>query len=128
MISNGAYNSSFRNKLTSLTKMNVTSVPDPKWFQFLLDHDSYISHYSTTTPVIVTETLMSRYAYRVRDYVVDHADFTVELAFRIINRLEDDRDFNFSLVGDVILLPKSALITELYSQYRTNQSQFKKIS
>ena len=128
MISKGSHNRSFTKAIDALTRGRLTTIPDPKWFQFLLDHDRYISYYPTTKPLLVTETLMTRYAYRVRDYLLDHADVSVELAFRIINRLEDDKDFNFSLVGDVLLVPKSDLILELYSQYKTNLAQLKKIS
>lgn len=108
------YSSEIRRKM----RYNVVGDTDPGWVLFLRDHRELLKASKTTTLEVLTEADMRIYEYRIREYVKYKTNVPeLELAFRIINRIGSDLEFNSSLQH--VWIPSVASIKELYQLYLT---------
>lgn len=98
---------------------------DDTWIQYLLDHREWIRLRSEI--VVIDDAIMNRYQYRIREFLTDRkgTDATCAQAFRIVNRLSSERDFNRNL--RIVYVPKSSVIVNLRNDYNTCQQQIKRI-
>lgn len=98
---------------------------DDTWIQYLLDHREWIRLRSEI--VVIDDAIMNRYQYRIREFLTDRkgTDVTCAQAFRIVNRLGSERDFNRNL--RIVYVPRSSDIVNLRNDYNTCQQQLKRI-
>ena len=110
-------NTSVSADLLKLNEDEIQNPDDAGWMQFLRDHRELIISGSTWVPL--TEETMFRYRYRIRDFIVDILKLPVGLdaAFRVINRLGSDSDFNLSLDG--CWAPDNSQVIELRHRFDT---------
>lgn len=121
--SNSTNNRSFSEVLDANITANKFSSYDQGWIHFLYDHYRYIKERSVSAEI--SEATMRIYQYRVRDYLRDyHRNEELELAFRIINRLPDDKDFNYKIT--LVYVPTMETIQSLYRSYCTYRSKIAK--
>lgn len=126
IISNSVTATSFSDTLDKYESFDRQNADDAAWIQFLHDHYRYMIKNSIIQPV--TEVEMLRYQYRLRDYLVDrhngHAD--LERAVRIVNRINDDKDFNMSV--KTLYIPDPQVVANLYRSFMTLQSKLRKLA
>ena len=98
---------------------------DDTWIQYLSDHREWIRLRSEI--VVIDDAIMNRYQYRIREFLTDRkgTDVTCAQAFRIVNRLGSERDFNRSL--RIVYVPQSKDIVNLRNDYNTCQQQINRI-
>lgn len=121
---NSSRTKSYTTEMKSIAKRYPCTVDDPAWLHFLADSRSWLIQRSTI--VTVTEAMMLRYAYRIRDYLADQRDCNVgcEQAFRVINRLGSDLDFNSNL--NFIYVPKDTAVKYLRDKYNSVKQKMKR--
>lgn len=97
------------------------------WVQFLLDHREWLINREKTTVIELTEATMLRYRYRIEDYLDSFPNRYpwMAMAFRVVNRLHSNQDFNLSL--KTVYMPSADDIMILYQKYKVNQAQLRKI-
>ena len=125
MISAPFPDTTFKASLEEAQRDDIYNNTDTAWRQFLEDHVPQLKR--NATAIVMDEADMRRFQYRVRDYCEEKSTRHVELAFRIVNRLGADTDFNSSLVGHTIYVPSTDHVIELHNQYTTNLAMLKKI-
>ena len=116
------YSDTIRSKIAT----NSSFLEDDAWIQFLLDHREYIRERSTITTL--DEKTMNRYRYRIRDFLqdTDGTSADCEQAFKIINRLGSNLDFNDSLRA--VYVPPTNVVKEIRNSYYTCQQQLNKLN
>lgn len=127
LISNTSSDTSFSRWINQKSKSQKYSnhLTDDGWIQYLLDHRKWLRERSVR--VILTEATMLRYRYRIRDFLthIDYARADSDQAFRIINRLHGDIDFNLDL--RYVYVPRSTDVSELRKSYNTYKKQMSKV-
>lgn len=118
-------NKSFTTYLDLVVNSDRCNNADEEWIHFLQDHYFYL--WKNSHVAYLSESVMNRYAYRVRDYLNDlqdgHRD--IELAFRVINRLASDQDFTAKL--EKVMIPDPQQVSDLYRAYRTLKAKIGKL-
>lgn len=119
------HNVSYVDALENTLDHQILSLDRDDWFQFLLDHREQIRSKATT--IKITDELMLRYRYRILDFLNEVHSFSQggEQAFRIINRLYNDMDFNDSLTE--VYIPDAKQLQDLRARYQTCISKEKKL-
>lgn len=120
-VSLSIYNESIAGELERLDTDEAQNSNDPRWWQFLRDHREIIIAQSSWLEL--TEETMMRYRYRIRDFIVNVLKLPVanEVAFRVINRLGSNSDFNSTLDG--CWVPTNAQILDLFHRFNTCASR-----
>ena len=96
---------------------------DSYFIHFLQDHFEQLRVNSTYFPL--DETTMLRFQYRILDFLTEQKYVLgIDQAFRIVNRLHNDQEFNTSLTG--VYLPDSTFVSELRRKFVTNKAMFAK--
>ena len=117
---NTSFTSILKNKITHET----SNRPDEGWIHFLQDHFFLLRAHSTYVPI--TESLMIRYQYRIRDFLEEnHSSAQFEQAFRAANRLDNDMEFTSALSG--VYVPERTYVDSLRRLYTTNVAKQKKL-
>ena len=118
-------NSSYTTKINRIITNSIYTREDPAWLQFLQDYTEEIRIHSSI--VTVTEALMLRYRYRIRDFLAEQVsiDSGLEQSFRIVNRLSSDLDFNFDVKQ--VYIPDSTYLETIYRAFRTRQANLKRL-
>ena len=130
LISNSTRTKSYAAQLAEKDKTKYKNyLTEDDWIQFLMDHREYMR--ARSTPYLLTEKDMMRYSYRIRDFLKDNvgdgqSSADCEQAFKVINRLGSNLDFNSSL--RLVYIPKTTMITEIRKDYNTCQQQIKKLN
>lgn len=98
---------------------------DDSWIQYLMDHRDWIK--SRSEIVVIDDAIMNRFQYRIREFLDDRkgTDINCVQAFRIVNRLGSERDFNRNL--RIVYVPCSSDVVWLRNSYNTCQQQIKRI-
>lgn len=94
------------------------------WVQFLYDYRDFIKANSDYR--LLNEATMNRFQYRIRDYLLDLGlPGSLDQAFKIVNRLGGDIEFNHSLTG--VYVPRVAYLTKLKRAYSTLKTKCSKL-
>ena len=125
MVSDSSSVTSYSTTIDSYIDQEPLNITDPDWFQFLLDHRQLIRENSIEN--ILTEEVMYVHRYRIRKYLKSLKNYSpdLELAFRVVNRLGSNMDFNLSLQS--VYVPDKRYVTELRRKYNTNKSKLNKL-
>ena len=120
-VNNSSYTTVIQNTITNC----IFTREDPAWLQFLHDYTDEIRLHSGILEV--TEALMLRYRYRIRDFLAEHIapDTGLEQVFHIVNRLSNDLDFNFDVKQ--VYIPDRTYIETIYRTFRTRQANLKRL-
>lgn len=114
-------NTSFVDRIGKLISRASLHIADDAWVHFLQDHYTQLKENSTY--VTLDEKTLLRFRYRISDYLTDKQyQLGIDQAFRVVNRLHSDLDFNLSLTG--VYLPDMRYVSELRKIYGTNQKQW----
>lgn len=117
-ISSTERNTSFTNTIDGLISRDTQHVPEKAWVHFLQDH--YVLLLQHSVYVVLDEKALLRYQYRISDYLRDTGlTLGADQAFRVVNRLHSDLDFNMSITG--VYLPSEDYVDELRKLYATNK-------
>lgn len=124
LISNNKSNQSFTGVMQYLINTYTLNEADSDWVHYLQDHREYIQERSNKVTIDPSE--MVYYRYRIRKYL-QHRGNSVdcELAFRLINYIKSDLDFNESITE--VYIPPVSVIRELQRSYATLQTQIRKL-
>ena len=124
LVSNTDQNESFTVEIERKIKSLPHMVTDDAWIQFLQDHYQELKEHSTY--IQLTEAILYRYRYRISDYLLEQHNLRLgpEQAFRVVNRLHNDMDFNLGLLG--VWVPDISYVTELRHRYSTNIAMSKR--
>lgn len=116
-LSTSENNTSYTERGRTLLSRDTLYLLSSDWIHFLQDHRSLLQESSTR--VDLTEKIMNRYQYRIRDYLkeVHNLSGGLEQAFLVINRLHCDTEFTVDL--GYVLVPDPARIRELRRIYST---------
>lgn len=127
MLSSAPY-STLSQTFKQMQQRDMYNTADPDWKQFLYDHKELIRAKSKRSGYVVEKDLI-KYRYSIRRYICEVFDDTgsIELAFRIVNDLPDDVEFDPNLLGTKFYIPSSSYIQELRNQYKTLQAMSKKL-
>ena len=122
-VSSSDRNVSFTEAIGTLVDRQTQHVQDSEWIHFLQDHFEQLRANSTYFPL--DETTMLRFQYRILDFLTEQKYVLgIDQAFRIVNRLHNDQEFNTSLTG--VYLPDSTFVSELRRKFVTNKAMFAK--
>ena len=122
-ISSSERNTSFTAVIESLVARETQHVQDPEWIHFLQDHFEQLR--ASSTYLALDEATMLRFQYRIADFLAEKKYVLgIDQAFRIVNRLHNDQDFNVSLTG--VFLPNSIFVSELRRKFVTNKAMYAK--
>lgn len=114
---------SYTAKMAGYISRNNYFLSDDLWIQFLQDHREILK--ASATYYEITEELMVKYKYRVRDFVVEKlGSINYEQPFRVLNRLGSDLEFSISLIG--VYIPNIQTIHTLRNQYNTFSKKYNK--
>ena len=121
LISNSDLNTSFISNIQYNMNQEILNDSTESWLQYLRDHRSLIKENSDH--VTIDGETIHKFRYRIRKYLrnINKTYAELELAFRIVNRLNSDRDFNESITE--VYIPHYNYIVELRKMYITVQSQ-----
>lgn len=123
-ISTSEFNASFSTVIDKLFKRETQNLTDDDWIHFLQDHRDLIK--KTSKYLELDEQTMYRYRYRIRDFLTNKGYVLgAEQAFRVVNRLDSDLDFDLTLTG--VWMPDDSFISELRRKYATNLAKQKKM-
>ena len=114
--------------LTDMQQRDLYNSTDSSWKQFLYDHKELIRKKSKRSGYLVEKDLI-KYRYSIRRYIREVFDNTgsIELAFRIVNNLPDNVEFEPSLLGTKVYIPLPSYIQELRNEFKTLQAMSNKI-
>ena len=123
-ISSSKDNTPFSDVLRKLISRESQNLPSEDWIHFLQDHRMLIEQNSTT--YTLDEETMLRYRYRIRDFLKEVAGYRsgMEQAFRVVNRLHNDQEFDLRLTS--VFIPNNNFVTELRRMYNTLLARQKK--
>lgn len=117
----------FSDTLTSMQQRDIYNSADSSWKQFLYDHKELIRKKSKRSGYLVEKDLI-KYRYSIRRYVkIFDNTGSIELAFRIVNNLPDNVEFEPNLLGTKVYIPLASYIQELRNEFKTLQAMSKKI-
>lgn len=115
--------SSYSQTYAKYMKSNTFFLSDDGWIQFLLDNTKVLKESSTYMEL--TEEIMMRYRYRVRDFVIEVlGNINYEQPFKVLNRIGGDLDFSISLLG--VYVPDLNTVSTLRNQYNTFKNRYNK--
>ena len=118
-ISSTERNESFVTTIDYLSTKHTAHVAEAEWVHFLQDHFEQLR--ANSTYVTLNEQTMYRYRYRICDFLESvPVSRGCDQAFRIVNRLHNDLDFNLSLEG--VYIPDERFISELRVRYVTSKA------
>lgn len=125
LISSSTSNVSMSSELKERLNRETLSLPNDEWIQFLMDHRELIKDHSKV--YTLTEEIMYQYRYRIQDYLVEVHKMQkgMDQAFRIVNRLYNDMDFDLKLTE--VWVPDNGYIRDLRREYQTCQAIKKRI-
>lgn len=124
-ISNSPHNTPYSQKIQRTFDYEIHALNDDDWLQFLKDHKEQIKENSVLETL--TEEVMYIYRYRIRDYLRGHGrNKGMEQAFRIVNRLYSDLDFDLTV--SAVYIPMNEYLNELRQQFNTNRANYKRIA
>lgn len=126
LISESSNNESFTERsLDSRISGDTLLDTDPAWFQFLVDHRQELRNNSTIVPV--DESIMTRYKYRIRDFLEEKQlhKSPLELAFRVANRFTCNTDFNLKVT--VVYVPEIQYVKSLRNKFTTWKNKYIKL-
>lgn len=114
--------------LTNMQERDLYNSTDSAWKQFLYDHKELIRKKSKRSGYLVEKDLI-KYRYSIRRYILEVFDNTgsIELAFRIVNNLPDNVEFEPNLLGTKVYIPSPSYIQELRNEFKTLQAMNNKI-
>lgn len=114
--------------LSKMQQRDLYNSTDSSWKQFLYDHKELIRKKSKRSGYLVEKDLI-KYRYSIRRYIKEVFDSTgsIELAFRIVNNLPDNVEFEPKLLGTKVYIPLPSYIQELRNEFKTLQAMSKKI-
>lgn len=121
LISNSDSNTSYGSHVAYKLNQEILNDSTESWIQYLRDHRSLIKEHSDH--IDIDGETIHKFKYRIRKYLynINMSYEELELAFRIVNRLNNDRDFNEEITE--VYLPRYNYIVELRKMYVTVQSQ-----
>jgi len=124
LISNTSDNTSFTFNINHELNTHVLNDSSSGWLQFLQDHREYIINKSKQ--ITISPNDMAYYKFRISKYLKNKGyGVQCALAFRIINHIKSDADFNESITE--VYIPSTSVLNELRRSYTTLQSQIKKL-
>jgi len=123
LISNSDQNVSFSAKINSKMRSEILDDSTESWIQYLRDHRRLIRKHSDL--LTLNGETIHKYKYRIRKYLsgINNTYGELELAFRVANRLNSDKDFDERITE--VYLPSYNYIVELRKMYITVLSQMK---
>lgn len=125
-VSTSDNNPSFANTtLASMIASDNLNDTSSEWYHFLVDFRDNIK--DNSTEVVLDDSIMTRYKYRIRDYLKEkqYNYVGLELAFKVVNRFTTDADFNSSVT--TVYVPALNYIKTLRKEFNTWKSKYNKL-